>query len=348
MKNNHRSGKVLAVIVLCLFSLVTVLCGIAALRQAEAQKNAPTYAFAGSRVAVGGGEMYVEIGGLEGAVPVVFVPGLGDGANSFCTYAAQIADSYRTITYDPAGMGMSDPSSSENTPDQEIFDLHSMLDAIDIDGPYVFVGHSRGGALVRRYAQLFPEEVLGVVLVDATNEEMGQDTVTRVAYQAQGLFYQTLSGLNNVGIPRLVADLGADFLGREIDAALVDFRGQEYVDTLNEQCFSSTMIATVARQFSTVQTIIDEIRAGSKNLPMPAYVLYEVPTDDPDSPPAETEEMLGRCIAAVAEQFPLSTSALVYGQGHYLHVSVPDEVTRGIDWVVEQSLHTTSEKESAT
>lgn len=348
MKNKKRLVRVLSIVALCIFSLLAILFVIAAIRQADARKNPPSYAFTGTRVPVGDGEIYVEIGGKEGALPVVFVPGLGDGAYSFCTYAATIADTYRTITYDPAGMGRSDPSSSVNTPDQEIYDLHALLDAMDIDGPYVFVGHSRGGALVRRYAQVFPEEVLGVVLVDATNEEMGQDTVTRLAYQAQGLYYQLLGGLNDVGVPRLISDLGADLLEREIDHALREFRGEDYVDALNEQCFSSSMIATSARQFSTVHAILDEVRQGMKALPMPAYVLYDVPTDDPDSPPEETEEMLRRCIAAVAEQFPLSNSALVYGQGHYLHVSVPDEVTRGIDWVVEQYNRELGENGGAT
>ena len=50
-------------------------------------------------------------------------------------------------------------------------DLHALLDAAGVPGPYVLVGHSLGGVIVRQYAASYPDEVAGVVLVDASHED---------------------------------------------------------------------------------------------------------------------------------------------------------------------------------
>jgi pimeloyl-ACP methyl ester carboxylesterase len=53
-----------------------------------------------------------------------------------------------------------------------VADLHALLQAASVPGPYVLVGHSYGGLIVRLYASAYPDEVVGLVLVDAANEEV--------------------------------------------------------------------------------------------------------------------------------------------------------------------------------
>jgi pimeloyl-ACP methyl ester carboxylesterase len=53
---------------------------------------------------------------------------------------------------------------------QEVFELHNLLETAKIPGPYVLVGHSIGGLIVRLYTQRHPNDVMGVVLVDPTHE----------------------------------------------------------------------------------------------------------------------------------------------------------------------------------
>jgi pimeloyl-ACP methyl ester carboxylesterase len=53
---------------------------------------------------------------------------------------------------------------------QEIFELHALLTAAKVSGPYVLVGHSIGGLLVRRYTEQYGSDVIGVVLAAATHE----------------------------------------------------------------------------------------------------------------------------------------------------------------------------------
>jgi len=71
-----------------------------------------------------------------------------------------------TVSYDRCGLGWSGPSKSERTPTEIAAELRDLLHAAGIPPPYVLVGHSFGGLVVRRYALNYPDEVAGVVLVD--------------------------------------------------------------------------------------------------------------------------------------------------------------------------------------
>ena len=78
--------------------------------------------------------MYAEIDGPVDAVPVVFVPGLADSAYSWCTYVPLVKDRYRTIVYDPMGIGESSDSSGNRSADAEIYDLKALLQSAGIKG----------------------------------------------------------------------------------------------------------------------------------------------------------------------------------------------------------------------
>ena len=321
-------------ILIVLFAVTAI---VGSIRQADARRNVREYDWPGQLYTVGEGQMYAEIDGPEDAVPVVFVPGLADGAYSWCTYAPMIKDRYRTVVYDPMGVGESSDSSGNRSADFESYDLHSLLESAGIKGKCILVGHSRGGAVVRRYAELFPNDVLGVVLVDATNERMISDTFARAAYQANKLEYQLLSLTNRVGFPRLLEDMGVQLLDREIDGAIESVMGAGYLDAINENCYRDSYISTVAEQFGSVNGLLDKAAKGEPLPGIPAYVLYEVSTEDPDSPVGETLEMLGVCIENVSRQFPETKSRIVYDAGHYIHFAMPDEITAGIDWIAAQS-----------
>ena len=66
----------------------------------------------------------------------------------------------------------SDPVPMPRPAEAVVADLHALLRAAEVPGPYVLVGHSFGGLLVRLYAAAYPDEVVGMVLVDAASEEI--------------------------------------------------------------------------------------------------------------------------------------------------------------------------------
>src|SRR5690606_9222563 len=79
----------------------------------------------------------------------------------------QISETNRVCSYDRAGNGWSEPADGLRDGVTLMHELHNLLAAADIPGPYVLAGHSLGGPLSRIYAQQYPDEVLGLVLVDS-------------------------------------------------------------------------------------------------------------------------------------------------------------------------------------
>jgi hypothetical protein len=89
------------------------------------------------------------------------------------TILPSLARTTRVCTYDRAGDGVSDarPDSVQPlTGATQARELHALLAAIRVGGPYIMVGHSYGGMLSREFAALYPSEVKGMVLIDASSE----------------------------------------------------------------------------------------------------------------------------------------------------------------------------------
>ena len=91
----------------------------------------------------------------------------------------QVATFARVCTYDrpgttlnPGEVSRSDAAPMPRTALNVVRDLHMLLRAANVPGPYVMVGHSFGGLFVRLYLAMYPEEVSGLVLVDALPEQI--------------------------------------------------------------------------------------------------------------------------------------------------------------------------------
>jgi pimeloyl-ACP methyl ester carboxylesterase len=102
----------------------------------------------------------------QGEPTVLFEAGIGATHLNWRGIQDPIATLAHTIAYDRASLGWSSPCRTARTPGNIALELHQMLQASDCRGPYILVGHSFGGLVMRRFALLYPEEVAGVVLVD--------------------------------------------------------------------------------------------------------------------------------------------------------------------------------------
>jgi len=123
----------------------------------------------GRLIDVGAGRrMYVSDtgNGAAGSPTVVFESGIAATSQNWLRVQESVAGYTRAVSYDRGGLGWSSASASERTPSNIARELQVMLQLAAIPGPYVLVGHSFGGLVVRRFAVLYPGEVSGVVLVD--------------------------------------------------------------------------------------------------------------------------------------------------------------------------------------
>ena len=160
------------------YSLISVVSFIAS---AQTTPQVPTPP--GKFIVIGGHKMHLHCTG-SGTPTVVVEAGVGDISTDWVFVQTAVSKFTRICTYDRVGYAWSEPGPLPRTYSQINFDLHELLAAANEKGPFVLVGHSFGGPLVRWYTKLYPVEVAGVVLVDTVHEDqripiMGKATLLR-------------------------------------------------------------------------------------------------------------------------------------------------------------------------
>jgi pimeloyl-ACP methyl ester carboxylesterase len=119
---------------------------------------------------VGGYRLFMECAG-DGSPAVILDAGFGEDHFTWFHVQYEIGRLTRVCSYDRAGLGQSEAAPTPRTSQHIVQDLHTLLGNAAIRGPYVLVGHSFGGLNVRLYADQYPDEVAGMVLVDARHED---------------------------------------------------------------------------------------------------------------------------------------------------------------------------------
>jgi pimeloyl-ACP methyl ester carboxylesterase len=122
-------------------------------------------------VTVGTHEMFLNCTGKGSGSTVILEAGTGDTSEVWTAVQKGVREFARVCSYDRLGLGKSDKLVAPHTADEIVGDIHSLLQAVPIPPPYIMVGHSIGGIYVRKFAALYPAEVLGIVLLDSAHEE---------------------------------------------------------------------------------------------------------------------------------------------------------------------------------
>src|SRR5262249_48143096 len=110
-----------------------------------------------------------ETGG-SGTATVVFESGHRSTLRDWDLIFPDVAKFAKVVRYDREGYGLSEQGTTPTSFKQIATRLHTLLHEINVPPPYILVGHSLGGALIRAYAFLYPAEVSGLVFVDPFNE----------------------------------------------------------------------------------------------------------------------------------------------------------------------------------
>jgi len=101
---------------------------------------------------------------------VIFIAGLGDSCETWNEVQGRISQETSTFSYDRAGVGRSRVTSAPRTCLDLVEELSELLLELEVQPPYVLVGHSFGGLVARLYASLYPQVISGIILVDAAPE----------------------------------------------------------------------------------------------------------------------------------------------------------------------------------
>jgi pimeloyl-ACP methyl ester carboxylesterase len=151
--------------VLAVLALAAIGGGYETVRE---QADAAAYPMSGQLVDVGGHRLHLTCTG-SGSPTVVLQPGGGDFSSVWARIAPAVAARTRVCVYDRPGRGWSEPTDSPQDASQVAADLHTLLQRAHVPGPYVLAGHSFGGLYVLTHANRYPDDVVGMVLIDSTN-----------------------------------------------------------------------------------------------------------------------------------------------------------------------------------
>jgi len=267
----------------------------------EVSEAPPTFEASGpysGRFDIGGRKLFLHCTG-SGSPTVVFQGGL---TTDWAPVQNKIARFTRACSYDPANglWGRSDPAPTPRTAKDVVADLHALLAAAKVPGPYVLTGHSDGGLFVQLYASEYPGEVKGLVLIDAVHMD----------------YYARRTAL----LKKLLPPAAWKVTTRQLRARAPALLDPEQIDM-------NTSLAQTRAALSAAP-----LRS------MPLFVLTHGRVDQPDTDPRlnEADERLWRTLQdEIAALVPNSKHVIARRSGHDIQHDQPELVVAAIRDVVE-------------
>lgn len=107
----------------------------------------------------------------SGSPVVVFEGGLNNALDTWSHVQDAAAKLSTIVVYSRSGLGRSESGPTRHTAQSAVDELHRLLEALGLKPPYVLVGASYGGMLVRLYTSEYPSDVAGLVLVEGVHEQ---------------------------------------------------------------------------------------------------------------------------------------------------------------------------------
>jgi pimeloyl-ACP methyl ester carboxylesterase len=230
--------------ILCLTGMGLVYQSIATAR--DRRKYPPP----GSLVDVDGCRLHLKSEG-NGTPTVVLEAGLGGMSSAWGWIQPETAKFSHVVSYDRAGLGWSETDTTPKTAMQAAVRLRTLLQSANTSPPYILVGHSMGGLFIRVFADLFPKEVAGLVLVDACHPDQQRRSSAIETHMRSGFrLLKSVPMLAGAGFIRLSGFFGswAEGLPEKQAAEAVAFLSSyEHLSTTRDESLAWEVICAEVR-----------------------------------------------------------------------------------------------------
>jgi pimeloyl-ACP methyl ester carboxylesterase len=263
-----------------------------------------------------------------GGPAVVFMPGAGLVGLDFLNIQNAIADRTTAVTYDRGGTGWSDAVRLPRSASVVVDELRALLQAADIPPPYILVGHSLGGAYIRRFAQRYPREVAGLLFLDPAHESYADAPAQSLFQQAKMVLRLAPALINARKFYRPMFERMLAAWPDAIRARLVDYHITHWGKSLAEA--------------KTLQTdVFDELRGGGPMPDAPTIVLTAAGIDPfmaPFMSRAYLDDLNARKAGfydAFARSLPRGENRLVDAGHSTLHTEKPDAVVQALHDLID-------------
>ncbi len=263
----------------------------------------PPVALPGRLLDVGGWRLHLHCTGRASPPQptVILEAGVGDFSVEWSLVQPGVASFARVCSYDRAGDGWSDVGPHPRTMHQIVYELHAVLERAGERPPYVLVGHSYGGWLVRVYQSMYPSDVAGMVLVEA-----GADNPVRMLGDGRVMHASDLATGRPVPAVKMTNPL------RETDIPAT---------ALSQMKSGAADAATHANPGSRAKLPVDAQRMRTWALARWQHVAAAVN-------PFESEELMGLRAERLKSEHPLGAMPLVVLSRGIAEDDGPDAATR--------------------
>jgi pimeloyl-ACP methyl ester carboxylesterase len=290
---------------------LTISLVLAALTEPAAAVESSATALFGSPppgrfASLGTHRLYYHCSGSQGPT-VVIDAGLGGSAVEWSEVQTALSQEHRVCSYDRAGYAWSDTGPAPRTADVELAELVQLLEAIGEPPPYLLVGHSYGGFIMRLFAARAPDMVAGLVLVDSSHP----DEIPQTGTAAPGQPMQR----NALDVKRFEADFD------ELPPALAQ---SMFLNSRRKAVFAQ--MDELAGFSASAALVAASGRLGN----LPLVVLSRDHEAGSDASQEAHWHELQRSLAALSASGELR---IISGSGHNLHVTHPRAVTAAVDSV---------------
>jgi pimeloyl-ACP methyl ester carboxylesterase len=178
-----------------IFGLAGALATLAITQKICALLDSQRFPAPGRIIAIPDGRMHVKQMG-NGFPAVVLEAGIAASTLNWSLLQPLLARKMATYSYDRAGFGWSVAGNAGCSLTEIANNLHATLAALDLPRPYILVGHSFAGLILREYSLRFPDEIAGIVLIDPlTPEEWLTPTPAQRWMLRRGIWFSRTGGV---------------------------------------------------------------------------------------------------------------------------------------------------------
>jgi pimeloyl-ACP methyl ester carboxylesterase len=300
-KKRSRVSSCLGLSLIVPLSTCLVLATAGLLYESTASKAAfQSHPPPGQLIDVGKYQLHIYTLGEDAGLPVVILDSGGMSMSAQWGWVmGSIARFTQVVAYDRPGMGWSEPSPHPIDADELIDHLRSALRETGLEGPYILVGHSMGGLTTRLFAQMYPDEVFGLVQVDPRDLLWQTPSETEIRLQTT-----IISALSRVGLIRLTGMAARDAEG---------LPPRHYLQAM-EITSSHRHLRNAGSEAHLGDSATSLLETEEDLSPFPLIVLTA--TEPDGAIPSPLREELYERHAALAAQSPQGNHILVPGAGH--------------------------------